>query len=470
MTYLLVENFNQGLETRRSVLTAPAGSVLTLRNAAIDPGGEIVKRRAFVKIGTNLLAGTFGLAAIGNNVTAFTRNATVAPPALNISGYTLNFQNLVGLTSTTAFLTDWDVFDGKLYVALADPGGTTPAGQNPHFFDGAATGGAGKGYYVRSFKSKVYAVVDKYLSFCAVADPTNWSTGTGAGFINLSLQETGGAGVQGLEIYYDKLAVMSDSTTQIWSMDADPLKNQLVQTLRATGTRAPLSVQQYGSGDVLFLSPSGIRSLKARDASNSAAVTDIGSPVDEYVKGIRQRYNDNYLYQAKAILEPIVGRFWMVFPTEILVLSYFPGPKITAWSVFTTPFNIDYVVTAGDRIFIRSGNDLYVYGGADGQAYDNTLAEVRLPYLDAQKPGHMKQFLAMDATVSGTWDVAVSFNYDQPDVEDYIGSLTSPTWSKGRIAMQGYSSHASLRFKTTYVGESHIANCALHYSMADDET
>lgn len=412
------------------------------------------------------------------------------------------------------------------------------------------TEGSGKGYYIRAYQGKMYSVTDRMLYFSAIKYPKlweepselppsgatpvsvrpvsgveneyiiiaaekkcytwktengvgNWTVSdpsaedllwidektqrTGCGYMDTAVQESGGVGLLGLEIYYDKLAVMSDQTTQLWSMDVDPNQNALAQVLRNTGTRAAKSVLQYGSGDVLFLASSGIRSLKARDASNSAAVTDIGSPVDRYVRGLGDKYDDwkpgprvgssrimstsglSYLANCQSVNEPVIGRFWACFPNEILVLSYFPGPSITAWSVYTVPFIIDYVVTAGDTIFIRSGDDLYAFGGKTGVEYDDCEVVVRFPFLDGGKPGHNKLFEALDVTVEGTWQASVAYNFDLPDMEEPIGEIGLPTWNKGRFALQGYASHVSMRFYHKGEGPATLSNAAIHYRLSDDE-
>jgi hypothetical protein len=74
-----------------------------------------------------------------------------------------------------------------------------------------------------------------------------------------------------MEVYYDKMAVFARLTTQIWSLDPDPDKDTLAQVLRI-GTNAPWSVLQFGTGDVLFLSDSGVRSLKALNMNLAASV------------------------------------------------------------------------------------------------------------------------------------------------------------------------------------------------------
>lgn len=174
--------------------------------------------------------------------------------------------------------------------------------------------------------------------------------------------------------------------------------------------------------------------------------------------------------KAIALLEPSVGRFWMVFPTQILVLSYFPGPSITAWSQFTLPFTVQHAVSCAGKLFFRDTVDnIWVYGGPDGLAYDNCGVEVRLPYLDGKKPGHKKMFEAIDATVSGTWRIAVSYDFNSPNSEETVDTISVPTWNMGAHEMQGYDSHFSLRFYNTDAFPATISNAAAHYEMADAE-
>lgn len=60
MDALVVQNFKFGLDTRRSEQTSVPGTLVTLQDAHVNQGGEIEKRKAFVKLGT-LPTGCFGL-------------------------------------------------------------------------------------------------------------------------------------------------------------------------------------------------------------------------------------------------------------------------------------------------------------------------------------------------------------------------------------------------------------------------
>jgi hypothetical protein len=465
MPYLMIDDFAAGLDTRKSALTAPSGSLQRLNNCVITPGGEIAKRKAFVHVAD--VPSTFGMAATSNVLHFFTRNVVLTPPSSGVPGVGLVYDKIPN-SSASIYQTDFDVFQSKVYLACYDPPATYPANV-PHYFDKVATEGAGKGFYVRTFGTKIYAVLGATLSFSAVGDPSNWTTGTGAGFIDLSMQDSQGDSLQGLETYYDKMAIFSPDAAEIWSLDPDPNQNVFDQVLRGAGSVAPQSSRQYGSGDVLYLNQSGIRSLRARDASNAAAVSDIGSPVDNDMQNIFVTRGAGYYNAAIALIEPIIGRFWMIFSDQIYVLSYFPGPKITAWSRYSVPFTINYAVACGGHIFLRSGDAVYVYGGVDGNTYDSTVGEARLPYLDMKKPGHNKIFEALDMTVTGNWSVSNSFDFNNPDDEEVLGSFSAPTWRTGRCEFTGNASHFSLRFYTVGSGQALLSNAAVHYRMADDE-
>ena len=470
MSYELIDDFSAGWDVRKSPLTAPGGSLTHLHNAAINPGGEIEKRRAFVQIAD--LTGSFGLASTAATLYVFGRNVSPSVPTISVPG--VAFKGLKVPNANSALSQwDYDVFDGNVYLVALEPnvawrhyyaGGSATAGNM------VETQGTGKGYIVRTYQSKMYAVIGKILYFSAVNDPMQWDAGTGHGYINLSLQDSDSETLSALEVYYDKLAVFSSEAIQIWAVDPDPLQNAFVQLLRSTGTLAPRSPLQYGSGDVLYLDESGIRSVKARDSSNSAAVSDIGSPVDPALLALRRAKGDAYMNTGIALLEPSVGRFWLVFSDEIYVLSYFPGPKITAWSHYSLEFTVAHAVTCGGRIFLRSTNDkLYVYGGNNNQTYDNCGVDVRLPYLSGKKPGHAKIYEAVDMTVSGTWEARVSYNFNQPDAEESVGIFTQPTWNQGRAELTGYASHVSMRFYNNDANAASLSNIAIHYKLADEE-
>lgn len=69
MAYTILQNFKQGLDTRRSELTSVPGCLVTCENGHVNQGGEIEKRKAYVK--TLLPEDTFGLEAVSTGLVVF---------------------------------------------------------------------------------------------------------------------------------------------------------------------------------------------------------------------------------------------------------------------------------------------------------------------------------------------------------------------------------------------------------------
>jgi hypothetical protein len=469
VTSYSIENFSAGVDTRKHALTAPAGTLRVLQNAHVTPGGEIEKRKAFVQAFD--VTGTIGMARIGTTLYVF--GTAASGPSGTFGGVTLVYQKLGTAALTSIY--DWDAFDGKMYVtARPSTGGVV------HFYNGAAVT-AGKGVYIRTYRTKMYSVSGPRIYFSEIGDPTKWTASVdpapnnGAGEINTSINDAEVDNLTGIEAYYDQLAFFSSRAIQLWKMDADPDNNILAQTIRSIGTAAFATPRQYGSGDILFLAPTGVRSLQARDSSNSGSVSDIGSPIDPIIQKIIDDQSDAYINGSRTMLEDRSGRFWLSIQGEIWVLSFFPGPKVTAWSQYKPTRNdTQAALTVTDMVdcngipFIRcTDNKIYAYGGAAGTSYDTCLATVTTPYLAMENPSKYKQFLALDAALSGTWEIEVSFD---PDNELYVdlGTFTKSTFAMQRMGMVGNATHASLRFKSTHASAAKLASAMLHFNLGRD--
>ncbi|WLB24960.1 hypothetical protein QIH85_24065 [Bradyrhizobium japonicum] len=455
MPYFTITDFAAGLDLRRSSLTAPAGTLRSLRNGHITPGGEIEKRMAFVKVKT-VDPNTKGLVSVNQKLYVFGPNGpgVVEPTGIWDVG-TLKLE-----TPTVFEIVDYDLFDNKVFAVAWIDG----AGNTKRFYDGANVPAA-NGFYVRTYKTKMYSVGGSVLYFSAVGNPADW-TGTGSGSIDLSLEDSDMTDCTALEVYYDKLAVLSKTATQLWQIDPDPLKNQYVQTLRDAGTVAWRSVLQYGSGDVMYVAPSGIRSLRARNASLAAAVSDIGSPLDPVIQQLFRSLGEDWMSGTMSFLQPVTGRFWVVLPDRIYILSAFPGPKITAWSQYEPGFNITAAAVYQHRIMVRDDqNNIYAYGGTDGLTYDDCPVEVIFPFHAGDQPATNKRYTGINAACQGQWEVSAGFNPIDDSAEDYLGLLDGPNFVGGKFPMYGESTHMSLRLRCFSDGPASISNMIVHYDL-----
>jgi len=476
LPYFTITDFAAGLDLRRSELTAPAGTLRSMVNCHVTPGGEIEKRMAFVPF-WNVDPATKGLVEVNQKLYTFAPNGPykTEPP----SG-TWSIGVLGQATPTIHEIVDYDLFDNKVFCILwKDAAGTVG-----RYYDGVDLPLA-RGFYCRTYKNKMYTVEGSILYFSAIGNAGDWSglsPPDPTNFIDLSMGDSDMTDSVALEVYYDKLAIFSSTAVQLWIMDPDFTKNQYVQTLRQAGTTAWRSVMQYGSGDVMYLSHSGIRSLRARNASLAAAVSDIGSPLDPLLQDLFRSMGIDWMSGTIALLQPVTGRFWIIMAgskatpespmtSKIYILSAFPGPKITAWSEYDAGFVITAACLHENRVIVRDDNNtVYSYGGISdvGPVYDDCPVELIFPFHAGTDVATFKTFTGLDATCVGVpWQVSIALNVEAPEVEDFVGEFSGPTFPQGRFPVVGHSTHMSLRLRSQELGPQILSNMVVHYQTSE---
>lgn len=242
------------------------------------------------------------------------------------------------------------------------------------------------------------------------------SADPGAGSINAATHAAGSANVTGLEIFQGRLAIFSRRTVQIWIVNENETQNFILQTMKNTGTRSPQSVVAFSDNDVFYLDSYGIRSLRARDASNAAMSAGVGALIDKYVVAYLRTLTATQIEKAVGAIDPEDGRFWLAVGTKVFVFSYFPDTKISGWTWYEPGFEIRQFATLDGRIYARAGNVIYLYGGDANDDYDPaTLAQGKvtcwIPFLAmSNKDGTYKATTGVDIGAENTW--YVQFYYD----------------------------------------------------------
>jgi hypothetical protein len=334
---------------------------------------------------------------------------------------------------------------------------------------------AGPGRTALTFKNKLYSTTANLIYFSALNIPTQWGSGDGSGFISISAGDSGSDDLTALESYQNFMAIFARDAIQIYFMDPDPAQNAQIQTLRKTGTRAPRAVQAFGSNDVFYRSASGVRSLRARDSSNAAYVNDVGTAIDTLILEVQKTLTEEQLTNAVAVIEPESDRYWLAEGDRIWVFSYFPGGKISAWSWYEPGFQVSDFARADDRLYARSGDTVYLYGGADNDTYPAPGTEliVGLPFLTANKPGTRKNFEGFDLACEGTW--LVEFLVDpKADAEGErialeIGTFHGTTYYDLREAGLGDFTHVAVELTSTAGGYASISNLCVHYEGENED-
>jgi hypothetical protein len=319
---------------------------------------------------------------------------------------------------------------------------------------------------LETLKDKVHAGVGSILYYSAIATPTNWDyvNGIGAGFNNMASNARGSEDITGLAVYQGNLAVFMRRSTQLWFIDPDPVGNRQMQVLDNIGAIAPRSIVSVGDIDVFFLSDSGLRSLRARDSSNAAFVSDIGTPIDPLLIEQLRDMSEDEKRSACSVVEPEDGRYWLSLGPYLYVFSYFSGAKVSAWGRYRPPSPVQWLDAKDGRVYARcADNSLLLFGGHDNKTYDETQVEVETPFIDARQPGTHKQVGGIDLGIEGEWAVYICTDIGAPDVYELVAQIDRATFCMDRIAVDGITSHFKLRLVSIGEGYARLANIAVHY-------
>lgn len=480
MPYLLISDFAAGVDLRKSASTAPAGTLRSLKNATITAGGEIEKRKTITSLGTLPANISKGLAFVGGNILVF--GLTPSGSVTGLPPYVTYQQLAVAGPEAIDRVLDVQIFAGKVYVVVRFVGGAIR-----HYYDGAIVSPAQvQGTSIRAHKTKLYATDGANLRFSAVKSATDWTVGAGNGIIDVTVEDANETDIIGLEEYFGALALFGRTTVQIWSMDPDPALNNIQQVLGNTGLVARNAVARFGSGDVLFLSDTGIRSLRARDIQSAAAVNDIGAPVDGLIAPRRAVLTADLADKLTALVDPLTGHFWLVWGNEVIVLAAYPQSKVSAWSVFDFALPVDYITQANSRVVIRSGEDLFIYGsvpvtgnpfdpntpvGMSDALYDASPVELITPFLDVSRPATVKLWEALDVACTGTWKVYVCPDIPRAGTEPVwtlIATVTDQTWQSGSLPIEMTSTHMAIRLVSSGAGAATVSSVALHHDLGEE--
>jgi hypothetical protein len=313
-------------------------------------------------------------------------------------------------------------------------------------------------------KNKVYSAHEATLLFSGVAEPTKWkSEDTGSGAIDMSSQASGFEDITAVSVYQNNLAIFARNVTQIWFVDPDPDSNQQLQVLENTGTRSPGSVIGFGDSDVFFLADTGIRSLRARDSSNAAAVSDVGTPIDPLIVSVLASLTEAQIVGAKAVIEPKDGRYILSLGTIMYVFSYFASSKVSSWSTYERNLQVDWFAKSGTKIYARAGDKIYLLGGSGGTTHDNSPVVVELPYIDGNKLANWKHWTGVDMAVEGTWLVEYNSDPNQPTVWETIATIDKHTIGELNNAVQAFAPVFKLRFTNTTTTAAKIGTILVHY-------
>jgi hypothetical protein len=447
------------------------------RDAHLTRGKEFEQRADFIQVYTLPAALTKSMAAVTGGLIVFGHQTDPGTLPAGVSYQRLQHPNGEAL----ARVPFWTRYKGKVYAI-----GEFADGTRHLFYDGARVtdanappqaAGSGVPAVLLTAVEKMFVGSGENLFFSAIAASTDFGAGAGVGegVIVMSTHAQGSEELTGLARYDEYVAVFGRRVIQTWFIDPDPTLSKQAQVLEETGCIAPRAVTQFGDGDVFYLDRSGIRSLRARDSSNSAATSDIGSPIDPLVIAQIDTLGETAAANAIGLIEPRDGRFWLILNDTIYVFSYFASAKVSAWTEYKPGFPITDALVWRDRVWLRSGDKIYVYGSLPEAPfqYSDGVGEAWMPYLDADQPARAKHLTGIDVSVRGTWDIAIATDPNNPNAEDRAGTFDQTTFGLDRVTANGIGNHISVRFRAkrpeSATLPAKLGSVLLHFERDDEE-
>lgn len=324
-------------------------------------------------------------------------------------------------------------------------------------------------------KSRVYSTAGSLIRYSKINDPSDWtdsSESSGAGFINVSSEVDGVDVLTGMAAYSDLVAVFAKNAIVTYTLAADSLDNALVQPIGNTGTVAHRSIVAYGANDVYYLDETGVRSLRTREAYNSAYASDVGSAIDPFVHDLVLEVGAAQVAKASAAIEAVDGRYMLAIGRYIIVLSQFPSSKIVAWSYIDFGAQIDAMVRVGRDVYLRSGDTIYAYGGVNGETYpdaDESTVEVLTPFISAKDPAGGKTLEGFDMAAENEWRIQVLTNPNDPTKYVDAGVIAGVTYNGPSVKIPGETSHYAVRATCRAAGYASLSSIAVHSSKAEQQ-
>lgn len=285
------------------------------------------------------------------------------------------------------------------------------------------------GDFVKTHKTKMYALSGSVTLFSSIDGPAFWNTEyDGAGFVDLAATRAGAEDLTGCEEFFDKLAIFGHKQIQVWSMFADDLNNNLEQTIDNAGTLSPKTIRKFRDNEIAYLDPyRGACSLRrASDYNTDGALDELGAPLwpelgAPAAQGLSGNLREHMagltaaqIAAAASVIEPSTGRYMCAIGERVYVLSSFRAQGVEGWTVFLTPGMeiTDWIVLNG-RVYARAGNAIYLYGGPDDTSYpEANVGRIRLPSLRTDRAQRVKHFQRANFVLEGEWEAWVYANRD----------------------------------------------------------
>ena len=406
MPSITFDRFDAGLDVRKGASVSDANRLRVLDNCYVTTG-RTIRKRPGISVVAHLEAGTKGLRSAGGKLNTFYATGTITHADSRFVSNKVEHPTLSSMEVDKVHFAD--IFNGYVYVSVQYNNGDI----RHHYLDGSSPthvsdSNCPNTAAVVKKASKIFAVGDDVVRFSKTNDPRDWTAASDAGFLGVGVQQAGATDPTALGAYAGNLVVFFRDSAQIWRVDPNPGNMVFVQRVDV-GCPYPYGAANM-AGDVFFAGFDGVRSITTQAVTGNLIDVDVGSPIDALVRPLMTPSAP-----VRAFYYRGGGQFWVMVGAVAFVYSFSRTSKISAWSRYTFPFQIDDVTELEGALYFRSGNTVYLFDrdahSDAGLPFDVTI---EFPFLDFRAPGILKQIHGMDAVMVGSAEISHRFDARQP--------------------------------------------------------
>ena len=390
------DKFELGLDRRRDRRVADANRMVVLDNAFVT-NGRALRKRPGLQLFAQLEAGTAGLISALGKLNTFYSQGTITHSNTAFQANKVAHPTDIPDVNKVPYGT---VYQGFIYAIVEYDNGT----RFHHYLDSTSPthivdANCPHTRSVAKVAEKLFAIDGDTVAFCATGVARDWTTADDAGFLPTGNRAEGDSNAQIVAPFQKYLGVWMIDGIQLWAVDPDPQNHAFFQQAYSVGSRYPRAIARLAT-DTTFLTDVGVRSISISVFEQNMEDSDIGSPIDTLVRP-EIAGSDPFSFYSQRF-----GQIWYVFTDHAWVYTYGKHSKITAWSRYAFPFEIEAAAELGGELYVRNGDNVYKL--VDTQYTDDgedISVLIELPYLDMGKPGIDKQFQAADFVGTGTYQV-----------------------------------------------------------------
>ena len=307
------------------------------------------------------------------------------------------------------------------------------------------------------FKNTVFFSKGSNLYFSSPSDAEDYSAANGGGVINVSHEITG------LISFRDQLIIFSRERIQ--RLTGNTIADfQLSNITESIGCLDPDTIQEVG-GDIMYMSPDGIRLLGATDRIGDFALEVASDPISDDVAKFADSTSNFCSIVMRKKAQYRIFAYTQSEQSKVargLIVTKFSdqGTQNLAWSEASgfKAYVADSRYTDDDETVIFANEDGYVYKMDVGFSFDGEPIEAiyESPYMPLTDPQVRKTFYKLTAYVDplGSFDMDLSVKYDftRANNQNLIQPASQSMTSTG-LSVFSFGGVKSVFGTATYGGE-----------------